>query len=223
MRRPWRLGEMEMEISALPRRWTGDGGTDARMALCRFDCQLSCWGRCHMRCNALPVRRGISASFLDRVESPKGRGGRAGGDGGCGASETNCVGLGVRSPGSKAWLGPDIDKRATANSTLNIDTCRSLSRIHPLQRRFSPTLLPDQIKRALPEQKKTTSSPPGTWHTWWVVNVKVHSLSGRRAKRLDPARRHSSNLVRQARAWIGQGKGRKGARQRHGGWKCSPE
>lgn len=135
----------------------------------------------------------------------------------------NCVGLGVRSPGSKAWLGPDIDKRATANSTLNIDTCRSLSRIHPLQRRFSPTLLPDQIKRALPEQKKTTSSPPGTWHTWWVVNVKVHSLSGRRAKRLDPARRHSSNLVRQARAWIGQGKGRKGARQRHGGWKCSPE
>lgn len=114
-----------------------------------------------MRCNALPVRRGISASFLERVESPKGRGGRAGGDGGCGASETNCVGLGVRSPGSKAWLGPDIDKRATANSTLNIGTRRSLSRIHPLQRRFSPTLLPDQIKRALPEQKKTTSSPPG--------------------------------------------------------------
>lgn len=123
-----------------------------------------------MRCNALPVRRGISAPFLDRVESPKGRGGRAGGDGGCGASETNCMGLGVRSPGSKAWLGPDIDKRATANSTLNIGTCRSLSRIHPLQRRFSRLCFQTRSNGLCQNKKRPQAilpghGTPGGWST----------------------------------------------------------
>lgn len=128
------------------------------------------------------------------------RGGRAGG-----CETGSCVGP----PGSKAWLGPDNDKRAAVNSTLNIDSCRLLSRVHLFQRRLSPTL-PEQINfRFCRNKKAVQKSHPTNGHSHLVVKSQSAHCPGEAPGPSPPAFLQPGPT---GRAWIGQGKG---ARQRH--------